>query len=353
MTSNYNKDLYKVLEADYDASASEIKASYRRLARKYHPDAEGGDETKFKEIQAAYEILSNSIQRQKYDVVHGFYKERLKKAAEEKHRETDSKFNEYIKKAEKRGQKKSGSNEEGVSFSKSINDALDNLFHASEKQNKAASDNPLPVNGGDIYSDVTITAYEAIEGTVRKVNILHTEPCPFCRGRKFLNEAQCSVCCGTGQIQSQKKINVKIAKGVKQGSKIRVRKEGGKGLNGGKDGDLYLIVNIAKGKYIETDGTDIFITLPVSPVEAALGANVEIGILKEPVTVKIPPLTSSGQKLRLAGLGAENKSGEKGDIIITVLIKMPDKISEKEKALYEELKNCACFDARKDFNNAK
>ncbi len=357
MSHNYNRDLYKILEIDYNAETAEIKAAYRRLVRLYHPDVAGknSDEEKFKEIQEAYEVLSNSDKRQKYDIVHGFYKEKLKKNFEKNKEENKKNYSEFIKQTKTKINNEI-KQEKKESFSQSINEALDSLFHTQNKRNEKSQtkSSPLPADGEDIRTDVSISPIEAIEGAIRKVNILHTESCPTCSGRRFLNGEQCSVCNGTGQIQSQKKITVKIPKGVKQGSKVRIRKEGNKGQNGGENGDLYLIINIKKDKYTDTDGTDILINLPVTPFEAALGADIPLEILNKKITVKLPPLTSSGQKLRISRLDEDNKNkARKGDIIITVIIKMPVKLSEEEKLLYEKLKNCSKFDIRKDFKNAE
>lgn len=345
MANYYNKDLYKILDVNFDATTDEIKLSYRKLVRIYHPDVAGNnaDSAKFKEIQEAYEILTNEENRRKYDVLHGFYKEKIKKDFETTRK---NKYEEYIKKARK-------NSNTAESFSKSINDALDNLFHSS-KQTSQKKEPKQPINGENINIDISISCFEALNGTNRKVNILHTQPCPNCEGHKFINGAQCNMCNGSGQLSLQKKINVKIPKGVSQGSKVRIKKEGNKGLNGGKDGDLYLIVNIDKNPYFEIDGMNILCNLPITPFEAVFGAEVPINLLNETINVKIPPMTSSGQKLRLAGLGIENKSKtKKGDIIVTVLIKLPEKISEKEKALYEQLKDISNYDVRKDMNNAK
>ena len=242
MANYYNKDLYKILDVNYDATIEEIKLSYRKLVRLYHPDVTGNDLgiTKFKEIQEAYEILTNTEKRKKYDVLRGYYKEKIRKEYEQT---TKNKYEEYIKKAKKNADKPE-------TFSKSINDALDNLFH-SGKQTYKKQDSKQSVNGADINIDLTISCFEALEGTNRKVNILHTQPCPKCEGRTFINGAQCNMCNGTGQISLQKKINVKIPKGVSQGSKVRIKKEGNKGLNGGKDGDLYLIINIDKNPILK------------------------------------------------------------------------------------------------------
>lgn len=345
MANYYNKDLYKILNVNFDATPDEIKQSYRVLVRQYHPDVvgENADSSKFKEIQEAYEVLTNENTRKKYDVLHGFYREKIRK---QENTARKNKYDEYIKKAQKNANT-------AENFSKSINSALDNLFHSGKQTSRTPKQEAKPpVNGEDINIDIKISCFEALNGTNRKVNILHTQPCPNCEGRKFINGAQCSMCNGTGQISLQKKINVKIPKGVSQGSKVRVKKEGNKGLNGGKDGDLYLIVDIEKNPYFEIDGNNVICNLPITPFEAVLGAEVTIPVFGEKVNVKIPPMTSSGQKLRLSGLGVENKS-KKGDMIVNVQIKLPERLSEKEKALYNQLKELSKFNVRKDLNNAK
>ena len=343
MANYYNKDLYKVLDLTYEASAEEIKASFRKLARTYHPDVatKPEDIEKFKEIKEAYDILSNEETRKKYDVLRGFYKEKIKKEFETKRK---NKYEEYIKKAKANAQN-------SESFSKTFNDALDNLFHAKKSSNE---EKKAPINGEDINIDLTITCFEAVNGTNRKVNILHTQPCPNCEGRTFINGSQCAMCKGAGTISIQKKINVKIPKGVSQGSKVRVKKEGNKGVNGGKDGDLYLIISVEKHPFFEIDGLNILCNLPITPFEAVLGAEVSIPAIEGSVNVKIPPMTSSGQKLRLAGQGIENKSkSKKGDMIITISIKLPEKLSDEEKVLYEKLRDLSSFDIRKEMKNDK
>ena len=345
MANYYNKDLYKILNLNFDATLDEIKQSYRKLVREYHPDVAGknADINKFKEIQEAYEVLTNDENRKKYDVLHGFYREKIRKQEETVRK---NKYEEYIKKA-----KINANSTEN--FTKSINSALDNLFHSGKSSSKATEPKRI-IHGQDINVNITISCFEALNGTNRKVNILHTQPCPNCEGRKFINGSQCSMCNGLGQLSLQKKINVKIPKGVSQASKVRVKKEGNKGLNGGKDGDLFLIIDIEKNPYFNIEGNDILCNLPITPFEAVIGTEITIPVLGEKITVKIPPMTSSGQKLKLSGLGIENKNKtKKGDMIITVQIKLPEKLSEKEKALYNQLKELSKHNIREDLNNAK
>ncbi len=342
MVNYYNRDLYKTLNVNIDATAEEIKSAYRKLVRKYHPDVSKNvdNELKFKEIQEAYEILSDYESRKKYDVLKGFYSEKIKKKYEQKVNEAKEKTDTYIKKEQK-----------NETFSSSLNQAIDKLFYGKKLDN-----NPVrhSVNGEDINIDLKISCFESLNGTNRKVNILHTEPCPKCGGRKFINDTQCPMCNGTGMLSLQKKINVKIPKGVKTGSKVRVRKEGNKGINGGKDGDLYLNITVEKHPYFEFDGLNILCVLPITPFEAVLGTEVSVPVPDGSVSVKIPPMTSSGQKLKIAAQGIENKTKSKrGDLIITVQIKLPDKLSQSEIDLYNNLKNLSAYDIRKDFYNAK
>ncbi|MBQ3641875.1 DnaJ domain-containing protein, partial [bacterium] len=329
-----------------EASFEEIKSAYRKLARKYHPDVAKTpeDEAKFKEIKEAYDILSNEESRKKYDVLRGFYKEKIRKEYERQ--QTRNKYEEYVKKAKK-------NSETAEKFSKSFNEAIDTLFHNQTKMKKK-QEKPLPFNGDDITVDISISCFEAASGTNRKVNILHTAPCPHCNGHKFTNGSSCQICNGSGVQSIQKKINVKIPKGVSQGSKVRVKGEGNSGLNGGRDGDLYLIVNIQQNPYFEFDKYDILCNLPITPFEAVFGADIKIPSLDGNVTVKIPPMTSSGQKLKLSGMGLPTKTKDKnGDMIITVLIKLPEKLSEKEKELYQQLKESSSSNIRKDMKYEK
>lgn len=342
MANYYNKDLYKVLNLTFEASPEDIKTAFRKLARIYHPDVTDDEEavSKFKEIKEAYDILSNVESRKKYDILRGYYKEKIKKEFEDNVRNKN--YNEYIKKARQKAQT-------SEPFSKAVNEAFDTLF-----KTRKSTEPKIPVNGEDINLDLTITYFEAVNGTNRKVNILHTQPCPNCGGRKFINESQCQMCKGSGVISLQKKINVKIPQGVNQGSKVRIKKEGNKGLNGGKDGDLYLIINIEKNRFFETDGLNILCNLPVTPFEAVLGADVTIPAINGNINVKIPPMTSSGQKLKLAAQGLENKNkSKKGDMIITVMIKLPEHYTVKEKELYEKLKEMSGENIRKDMFDGK
>ena len=206
---------------------------------------------------------------------------------------------------------------------------------------------PEPKKGDDITADISITIIEAHNGTVRKVNILHTETCPKCKGKRYLSGAQCQTCKGNGEISSHKKLSVKIPPNVNEGSKIRIAGEGNQGQNGGGNGDLFLVVGIIKNSIFEFDNLNVLCEIPITPTEAALGAEIFIPTIDGQLSMKIPPETQSGQKFRLAGEGIPDaNTAKRGDQLITVRIEIPSNITQKEKELYQELARVRKFNPR-------
>lgn len=335
MVLSSEKNLYEILEISYSATSTTIKSAYRRLARKYHPDLNGGDDfciKKFKEITEAYEILSDEEKRKNYDILRGFYKETSQVKYKEANKAYQEAFNEAKKKENKHGE---------TSFSHIFNDILDGFKNTTSSQKQAYKTKQItPERGSDVNADVSISIAEAHEGTNRTVNILHTELCPHCEGRTFMNGAKCPLCKGLGEHSIHKKLNVKIPANVKHGSKIRIANEGNRGYNGGKNGDLYLNIKIEESKQdskLKYEGLNILCTVPITPFEAVLGSSIEIQAQNGKVTMKVTPNTNSGQKFRLTGQGLE-KNGKKGDMIVTVNIEVPQKPSKAELDLYKQLK---------------
>jgi len=204
-----------------------------------------------------------------------------------------------------------------------------------------------PERGRDITTDVKITMSEAKAGTTRTINILHTEVCPNCDGRTFVNGGKCPICKGLGEQSIHKKLNVKIPANVKHGSKIRIANEGNKGYNGGKNGDLYLNVKIENNSKFKYEGQNALCTIPIAPFEAILGASIEIPTPNGNVSMKILPNTHSGQKFRLAGQGLTYE-GKTGDMIVTVNIDTPKSPSKEEIKLYEKLRDITKTDIREN-----
>ena len=186
-----------------------------------------------------------------------------------------------------------------------------------------------------------------MSGTVKTINMLQTQVCPKCNGRRFANGSICSHCKGKGEVSEYKKFNVKIPAGITNKSKIRLSGEGTRGINGGKNGDLYITINIKEPKTYQTEGLDIIKTIPVTPYEAVLGANISIVTLNGKVTVKLPPHTQNGQKIRLnnCGLVQNNKIG---DMILRVEIQIPKNLSEEELDLYKKLEEISSHNIREN-----
>ncbi|MCQ2753863.1 MAG: DnaJ domain-containing protein, partial [bacterium] len=280
------KDYYKILGVTEFDTAENIKSAYRKLARKYHPDIAGNGSdvlSKFKEINEAYEILSNKIKKEEYDRTLRFYS--YAKSNKTVHEQRQ----EEVKKETAR---------KGFSFS------WEDFIKNKKRENSFREEkNITPKNGEDINSDIDITIFEAMAGTTKTINMLQTQVCPYCKGKKFVNGGICKHCNGKGNTADYKKFSVKIPQGVTNNSKIRLAGEGNKGVNGGRNGDLYLTIHIVEPQNYKTDGLNIIKTIPITPYEAVLGANIKIATLNGNVIVKVAPNTQNGQKIRLTGCG--------------------------------------------------
>lgn len=373
MKNYYNKEFYKTLEVSITATEEDIKASFRRLARKYHPDVNKDEvsiET-FKKIKEAYEVLGNPQEKRLYDQFKGysnFGKQASQTQAKKAYSADSNEKKKYSPppniydsdkpKTDTTGQKTENKPEGKEPFSKVFNDILEGLFTPEKNPNNSQKEQKKktqkPENGNDITMRIKISYLESINGTNRKINILHTEKCPNCQGKKFINDAVCPLCKGKGEVSLHKKLNVRIPAHVTNDSKIRISNEGNKGFYGGKNGDLYLIIEIENDAFFRHDGNNVICEIPITPFEAALGTTIEVPTLEGNVSMKIPPLTSSGQKFRLAQEGEiDKKTSIKGDQVVIVKIDMPKALSIEEIQLYEKLKNLSREDVRKNIKNAK
>lgn len=326
-----DKDYYRILGINHSAALKEVKAAYRSLARKYHPDVNQGnkaDGAKFKEISEAYKILADQAKRKQYDLYKGY-------------REPSEKIENHAQKSEIKKK----------SFYETFLEFLDKNFsqNGGKKSPPKKKSNLLPEKGDDITADVSISISEAYNGTTRKINILHTEQCRNCKGRKIINNLSCPVCDGNGEISSHKKISVKIPANIKKNTKIRIPNEGNRGLNGGKNGDLYLIIHIKKNSLFTVENLNVLCEIPITPTEAALGTEINVPTIEGSVSMKIPPETSSDQKFRLTNRGiSDAETKKKGDQIIKVKIEIPKNLTEKEKQLYQELSKIRKFNPREN-----
>lgn len=328
------RDYYTVLGVPRTAGADEIKKAYRRLARQYHPDLHGGSkkaemEKKFKELNEAHEILSDPDKRKKYDR----YGHRWQEAEA------------YEKAREQAGAGPSGSEfqwrqqspqDEGQDFG----DFFENLFGRRGGRSPAGDGGPFQgfsVQGEDLETTVRLTLREVLTAVSRRVQLSEPAPCPTCGGNGRQRGKLCPTCGGTGTRTEVRTIDVKIPAGVQDGTRVRVAGKGAPGHNGGKPGDLYLLVQIEPHPIFQRQGSDILVQLPVYPWEAVLGADVLVPTLTDPVRVKVPMGSRAGAKLRLKGKGLPTAAGGRGDLFFTLQLVIPPSLSDDDRKLYEAL----------------
>ena len=328
------KNYYSILGVTPDSTDAEIKTAYRRLARKFHPDVNPSGAEMFKDILQAYETLSDPKKRIQYDTINGFFK--TSKKSEKQHTSSEQARSEY---------KKNSSETKSYDFSDKINEIFEEFTRKKPKNEKLT-----PQNGDDIYEEISIPLKDAVRGAQRVVNVMHTTQCAKCKGRKFINGSKCPICNGTGEKNEHRKITVKIPKNVKNGTKLRIAGEGNLGLNGGKNGNLYIKIKVEPNSKMRFEGNNIIYNVPVSPFEAVLGGNISVPAFEGDLSLKIPPKTHSGQKFRLAGQGL-TQNGKSGDMIVILHIEIPCSLSDDEIRLYEKLKKISSQNIRENLLN--
>ena len=336
------KNYYSILGVTPDSTDAEIKSAYRKLARKFHPDVNPYGTAQFKDITEAYEVLSDAKKRMQYDTLNGFFKS-SKKTEEKQHTSSEQAQSEYKKQSSFQNHTEPKMSKED--FSQKINEIFEEFSSPKSKKKKFH-----PVRGEDIYENVSITIKEAVRGTERVINVMHTSECPNCKGRKFINGSLCKVCKGSGEKKKKKKITVKIPKNVKNGTKLRIKNEGSRGQNGGKNGDLFINIKIEPNNKIAFEGNNIIYNIPITPFEAVLGGRITIPSFDTSLSLKIPAGTHSGQKFRLAGQGLKH-NGKSGDMIVVVHIEIPCSLSDDEIRLYEKLKKISSQNIRENLLN--
>jgi molecular chaperone DnaJ len=348
------KDLYKVLEVSKGASQEEIRRSYRKLARKHHPDANRDDpkaEERFKEIQHAYEILSNPEKRREYD-------------------EGPRTF--FGSQGPGRGSR--GARVEDFSDLFGSFGGLGDIF------GRASHTRETPRKGEDVTVSINLKFKDALSGVTTRVGVpveescgdcrgtgaapgtaprtcpecggrgvrsrdqgffALSEPCARCGGEGALIESPCPTCGGNGRLRKAKQVTVRIPAGAKDGMKIRVPRRGSSGRKGGPAGDLHVVTRVQEHPVFKRRGDDFVVEVPVSLVEAALGAEIEVprpggGTVK----LRLPAGTQEGKQFRVRGAGApkaRSRGGERGDLIVRVSLVVPKKLKRREREILEAL----------------
>ncbi|MBU6480837.1 MAG: J domain-containing protein [Nitrospirae bacterium] len=316
------RDYYQILGLPKSASADDIKKAYRRLARQVHPDLHSGSkksemEKKFKELNAAHEVLSDPDKRKKYDQYGANW-------------EQAEAYEQARRQAGARGESGQETSFGGEGFS----DIFENLFKG---RGRAGNGRGFAIQGEDLETEVQLTLAEVLTGVTKRMTLQEPVPCSTCHGSGSLRGRTCPTCQGHGATLQPNTIEVRIPAGVQDGTRVRVAGKGQAGTHGGKPGDLYLRVAIAPDKIFRRQGSDIHVSLPVFPWEAALGAEVMAPTLMEPVRVKVPPGSRAESKLRLKGKGLPAAAGGHGDLFLTIQIVMPPSLTDEERALYGQL----------------
>ncbi|MET1062277.1 MAG: molecular chaperone DnaJ [Aeromicrobium sp.] len=351
------KDFYKTLGVKKDASQDEIKKAYRKLARDNHPDSNPGNaaaEERFKEISEAYAVLSSTDKRKEYD-------------------EQRSMFGQF--RGGNTGFRPPGA---GGPQDFDMSDLFGGLFGGGGRAR--GRQRPQPRKGDDLETEASITFQQAVDGATLPLRMTSdeacatchgtgarpgttpkvcpkcqgsgmqtgaagglfamTEPCDECRGRGLIVEHPCDICRGSGRAPSARTLNVKVPPGVKDGQRIRLKGKGGKGDNGGPNGDLFLVVHVAPHQLFGRKGDHLTITVPVTFDEVALGAQIQVPTLDgPPVRIKIPAGTPTGRTFRATGRGGATKAGGRGDLLVTVEVQVPSELSDVEKAAVETLRD--------------
>jgi molecular chaperone DnaJ len=359
----FEKDYYQVLGVPRNASPGEIKKAYRKLAQQHHPDANAGDaaaEERFKEVSAAYDVLGDEEKRRQYDQVRdmaasGFGAGGFPGGA---------------------GAGYPGGGFPGgarVRFEDlgDLGDLFGALFGGVGRRTRTQA-----ASGADLETDVTVSFEESMTGAAKAVRVEGPAPCetcrgsgaapgtspiacpqcggigaiavnqgpfqmsqtcPRCHGSGRVVETPCPTCRGSGTQRRRRSFRVKIPAGVRDGARIRLAGRGEPGPAGGDPGDLYVRVRVQGHPIFVRKGNDLVVDLPLTYPEAALGSNVHVPTLNGPVTMKVPAGTQNGRTFRLKGKGAPRRGGH-GDLLVTVHVEVPRKLSKREKDLLKQLR---------------
>jgi len=342
------RSLYDVLGVAKNASAAEIKKAYRKLARENHPDRNPGDadaETRFKEVQAAYDVLKDPEKRKEYDTF---------------------------------GANGARAGQGGFNFDFGDLGELGDLFGGLFGQRSTRPQRERGRRGADVEAHVNISFEDSLRGAQVQVPVeLETacsechgsgarpgtspricpecngrgviaesqglfalsQPCPRCRGNGTVIEDPCPKCRGSGRERRTKRYTVKIPAGVKDGTRIRLKGKGEAGYGGAAAGDLFVVTRVEPSLIYERRGNDLLVNVPISFADAALGATVEVPTPDGAVSLKVPAGSEDGKLLRIRGRGAPKLSGGgKGDVLARLKLEVPKRLNKKQRELLEELR---------------
>ena len=380
MATTAKTDYYELLGVSRKASAKDIRAAFRKLARKFHPDLNPGDksaEEKFKQLQEAYDVLSDPKKRQIYDQ-YGFYSDNVPAGEHGPGPGGEGGVNFDFGGFDFGGGAAGGGTGGGASFRD-----LFSQFFGGTGRGVGIEEEAEP--GGALEYQIEIDFWDAVRGAVKKLQITRLDTCETCHGTGAVGSPQtcptcngtgtiqqaagkmrfnvactrcggtgklrtpCKTCGGEGRVRRTETIDVRIPAGVASGGRVRVPGKGNAGTMGAPAGDLFLLVEVRPHPFFERRGNDLYTKVPVTVSEATLGAKVEVPTIDGRALVKVPPGTNSGSTLRLREKGVPSaRNGARGDQYVEIQVVVPKRTDERVRNLMKELETIEPEDPRKD-----
>lgn len=355
------RDYYQLLGVSRTASEEEIRKAFRKLARIYHPDVaknKAQAEDKFKEINEAYEVLGDAEKRRKYDQLGANWKQGSEFTP-------PGGWQSFQGGRAGRGSRAGGGAPGGGGFEfrgTGFSDFFEELFgsmggggsfgrsaRAGGQERRGGGGSAREETGDkgeDVEGDILVTIEEASKGSIRAITLRRTLRCPACSGMGQINGNPCKTCRGAGQSEKINNYKVKIPPGIRDGQTLRVPGQGDEGSGGGPAGDLMLRVRFASHPDYKVRDDDLYYDVEIAPWEAVLGSSVSIPTLDGSLNIKIPAGTQNGHKFRLKGRGLPIRKGGFGDLFAVAKVQVPEKVSDAEKKLWEQLGRESRFSPR-------
>ena len=329
------KDYYEVLGVKRDATDDQIRQAYRKLARKYHPDVNPGDrvaEDKFKELNEANEVLSDPEKRKRYDQLGANWKNGAEFTPPPGWGSTNVQFDDL------------GSIFGGGGFSDFFETLFGGMRTEPQVDQRRRSGRPRTNRGQDAEAEMEISLEDAHNGGRHRITLQGSRTCPTCGGKGTTSGVVCSTCRGAGQVMNPKTIDVNIPPAAREGSVIKVGKQGQPGAT--EPGDLFIRLKIKPHPIFTVAGDDITAEVPIAPWEAVLGATIAVPTIDGKAEMKIPPGAQGGQRLRLRGQGLNKRGGGRGDQYVKLKIVVPTHTTDREKQLLRDLSEASRFNPR-------